>query len=195
MLIMRMHTKIFRVVARIDMLCYNRKVVCYFINDKYLTMIDTLDVIRNIKKIYASDNVVNALIGMEKVMDDVNLYAYQNWKMGEVVDGPKATKYATEATFMWEVDKMPDPEGALRLTNLGAKVEYKKDVKLMPRKIRSYDDYRPGTKKAKLDEIPVWLVKISIPKTVIEDFNNETDTTPTVSGMAVDQSPQDAVEL
>jgi len=178
-----------------DILCYNRKVVYYFINDKYLTMIDTLDVIRNIKQIYASDNVVNALINMEKVMDDVNLYAYQNWKLGEVVDGPKATKYMTEATFMWEMDKMPDPEGALRLTNLGAKVEYKKDVKLMPRKIKTYDDYRPGTKKAKLDEIPVWLVKISIPKTVIEDFNNETDNTPTVSGMAVDQSPQDNVEL
>ena len=43
-------------------------------------MIDTLEVIRNIKKIYASDNVINALVGMEKVMDDVNLYAYHNWK-------------------------------------------------------------------------------------------------------------------
>jgi hypothetical protein len=163
--------------------------------NKYLTMIDTLDVIRNIKNIYASDNVVNSLVGMEKVMDDVNLYAYQNWNIGEIVDGPHQTKYTTEATFMWEADKMPDPEGALRLTNLGAKVEFKKDVKLSPRKIRSYDDYRPGTRKAKLDETPVWLVKISIPKTVIEDFNNETQITKTVSGMQVDQSPQDAVEL
>ena len=34
-------------------------------------MIDTLDVIRNIKKIYASDNIVNSLVNMEKVMDDV----------------------------------------------------------------------------------------------------------------------------
>ena len=158
-------------------------------------MIDTLDVIRNIKKIYASDNVVNTLIGMEKVMDDVNLYAYQNWSLGEVVDGPHQTKYATEATFMWDKNKMPDPEGALRLTNLGAKVEFKQDIKLTPRKIRSYDDYRPGTKKAKLDEHLVWLVKISIPKTVIEDFNNETENQKTVSGLQVDQSPQDAVEL
>ena len=178
-----------------EILCYNKKVVNSFNDNKYNTMIDTLDVIRNIKKIYASDNVINTLIGMEKVMDDVNLYAYQNWSIGEVVDGPHQTKYTTEATFMWDADKMPDPEGGTRLTNLGATVEFKKDTKLTPRKIKSYDDYRPGTKKAKLDEQPVWLVKISIPKTVIEDFNNETKTTRTVSGLQVDQSPQDAVEL
>ena len=114
---------------------------------------------------------------------------------GELVEGPQQTKYDTSATFMWEQNEMPDPEGGMRLTNLGANVEYRKDVKLVPRKIKSYDDYRPGTRKAKLDEIPVWLVKVTIPKTVIEDFNNETKNTKTVSGMAVDQSPQDASEL
>ena len=103
-------------------------------------MIDTLEVIRYIKKIYASDNVINALVGMEKVMDDVNLYAYHNWKKGELVEGPQQTKYDTSATFMWEQNEMPDPEGGMRLTNLGANVEYRKDVKLVPRKIKSYDD-------------------------------------------------------
>ena len=43
--------------------------------------------------------------------------------------------------------------------------------------------------------MPVWLVKISVPNTVIEDFNAETKTTQTVSGSQVDQSPQDQVEL
>ena len=96
---------------------------------------------------------------------------------------------------MWNADQMPDPDAGKRLTNLGAKVEYKKDMKLVPRRIKSYDDFRPGTRKAKLDEHPVWLVRITIPKTVIEDFNAETKQTPTVAGMAVDQSPQDASEL
>lgn len=158
-------------------------------------MIDTLDVIRNIKKIYASDNIINSLVNMEKVMDDVNLYSYKNWKLGELIDGPHQTKYDVQATFMWEASDMPDPDAGKRLTNLGAKVEYKKDVKLVPRSIKSYDDFRPGTRKAKLDEHPVWLVRITIPKTVIEDFNVETKQTPTVTGMAVDQSPQDASEL
>jgi len=161
-------------------------------------MIDTLDVIRNIKNIYASDNTVNILVNMEKVMDDVNIYAYKNWSLGELVDGPHQTKYDVTATFMWESNQMPDPEAGKRLLNVGGKVEFKRDIKLVPRKIKTYDDFRPGTRKAKLDEVPVWLVKVTLPKTVIEDFNAETKQTQTMTGMAVDQvdqSVQDASEL
>ncbi len=158
-------------------------------------MIQTLDIIRNIKKIYASDNIINSIISMEKVMDDVNMYAYKNWSKGEIVDGPHDNKYDVSATFMWEQADMPDPEAGKRLLNLGAKVEYKKDMRLSPKKIKSYADFRPGTRKAKLEEQPIWLVRITVPKTVIEDFNAETKPAKTVSGMAVDQSTQDASEL
>ena len=160
-------------------------------------MIDTLDILRNIKNIYASDNVVSSLVNMEKVLDDVNIYAYQNWNKGELVEGPVVTKYDTTATFMWEQSEMPDPDAGKRITNIGGQVAYKKDIKLVPRKIKTYSDYRPGTRKGKLDEMPVWLVKITIPNTVIEDFNAETKMTHSVSGSQVDnfQSPQDQVEL
>lgn len=160
-------------------------------------MIDTLDILRNIKNIYASDNVVSSLVNMEKVLDDVNIYAYQNWNKGELVEGPVVTKYDTTATFMWEQNEMPDPDAGKRITNIGGQVAYKKDIKLVPRKIKTYSDYRPGTRKGKLDEMPVWLVKITIPNTVIEDFNAETKMTQSVSGSQVDnfQSPQDQVEL
>ena len=63
-------------------------------------MIDTLDILRNIKNIYASDNVVSSLVNMEKVLDDVNIYAYQNWNKGELVEGPQVTKYDTTATMI-----------------------------------------------------------------------------------------------
>ena len=160
-------------------------------------MIDTLDILRNIKNIYASDSVVSSLVNMEKVLDDVNIYAYQNWNKGELVEGPVVTKYDTTATFMWEQSEMPDPDAGKRITNIGGQVAYKKDIKLVPRKIKTYSDYRPGTRKGKLDEMPVWLVKITIPNTVIEDFNAETKMTQSVSGSQVDnfQSPQDQVEL
>mgnify|MGYP003626037429 FL=1 len=158
-------------------------------------MIDTLDIIRNIKKIYASDAVIETVVNMEKVMDDVNIYAYKNWQLGEVVNGPTVNKYDTTATFMWEQDTMPDPEAGKRILNIGGKVDYKKDVKLVPRRVKSYSDFRPGTRKGKLDEVPVWLVRITIPNQITEDFNNETKKTKTVSGIAVDQSTQDAVEL
>ena len=71
-------------------------------------MIDTLEIIRNIKKIYASDAIVETVVNMEKVMDDVNMYAYKNWPKGELVDGPHENKYEIQATFMWEQDQMPD---------------------------------------------------------------------------------------
>ena len=86
-------------------------------------------------------------------MDDVNMYAYKNWALGELVDGPHVNKYDTTMTFMWEQNKMPDPDAGKRLLNIGGKVEYKRDVKMTPRRIESYSDYRPGTKKAKLDAI------------------------------------------
>ncbi len=160
-------------------------------------MIDTLDILRNIKNIYASDNVISSLVNLEKVLDDVNIYAYQNWSKGELVEGPVVTKYDTTATFMWDMKEMPDPDAGKRITNVGGQIAYKKDIKLIPRKIKNYSDYRPGTRKGKLDEMPVWLVKITIPNTVIEDFNAETKMTQTVSGSQVDdfQSPQDQVEL
>ena len=158
-------------------------------------MIDTLDVLRNIKKIYASDNVIGALINMEKVFDDVNVYAYKNWGKGELIEGPIRNKYDTTATFMWDINEMPDPDAGKRLLNIGGKVEYKRDIKMTPRRIESYSDYRPGTKKAKLDEVPIWLVKITLPNQVIEDFNAEAQITKSVTGIAVDQSPQDAAEL
>ena len=158
-------------------------------------MIDTLEIIRNIKRIYASDQIVETIVKLEKVLDDVNMYAYKNWALGEIVDGPHVTKYDTSATFMWEKQEMPDPEAGKRILNIGGKVRYKKDVKLTPRKIESYADYRPGTKKAKLDEIPVWLVEITIPNQVIEDFNAESQVTKTVSGASIDQAPKDASEL
>jgi hypothetical protein len=123
--------------------------------------------------------------------------SYQNWSKGELVEGPVVTKYDTTATFMWDMKEMPDPDAGKRITNVGGQIAYKKDIKLIPRKIKNYSDYRPGTRKGKLDEMPVWLVKITIPNTVIEDFNAETKMTQTVSGSQVDdfQSPQDQVEL
>ena len=103
-------------------------------------MIDTLDVLRNIKTIYASDNVIGALINMEKVFDDVNVYAYKNWAKGELIEGPIRNKYDTTATFMWDFNEMTDTDAGQRILNVGGQVAYKKDIKLVPRKIKSYSD-------------------------------------------------------
>jgi hypothetical protein len=39
----------------------------------------------------------------------------------------------------------------------------------MPRKIKDPGDFRPGTKKGKIDAWPVWIVKITMPKKLMQD--------------------------
>ena len=102
-----------------------------------------------------------------QVLDELNLYVYDNWLDGELAEGPEILRHFVTATFMWPRDKMPDPDGGKRLTDYGCKVFYKKDVYVYPRKVLQSDDFRPGTKKGKLDQMPIWLVTIRMPKDLI----------------------------
>jgi hypothetical protein len=64
---------------------------------------------------------------------------------------------------------MPDPKGGKRLVDYGCKVIFAKDLVLMPRKIKDPGDFRPGTKKGKIDAHPVWIVEITMPKKLMQD--------------------------
>jgi hypothetical protein len=74
---------------------------------------------------------------------------------------------------------MPNPTAGKRLLDYGCKVSYKKDFLTKPRKIESPDDYRPGTKKGKIDQHPIWIVSIDMPKQLMFDmykgYMRETD--------------------
>ena len=71
---------------------------------------------------------------------------------------------------MWPREKMPDPMGGKRLLDYDCKVTYKKDSIIKPRKIRTPDDIRPGTKKGRLDREPIWIVEIMMPKKLVADI-------------------------
>jgi len=71
---------------------------------------------------------------------------------------------------MWRKDEMPNPQGGLKLTENGCNITFKKDKLLEPRKIESYADYRPGTKKPKFDPTPIWIVEVCMPKPVLRSF-------------------------
>jgi hypothetical protein len=71
---------------------------------------------------------------------------------------------------MWPKEKMPNPTAAKRLLDLGCKVKYEKSHLIEPRKIRSEEDFRPGTKKGKLDRKPIWIVEIQMPKKIAFDM-------------------------
>jgi hypothetical protein len=131
---------------------------------------DILDVIRNIQDLYENNSSLAILKDFERVLDEMDMYVYENWEDGELAYGPKVDRHWITAGFMWPKDKMPNPIAAKRLTELGCKVLYQKSHLVEPRQIKTEDDLRPGTKKGKLDRSPIWIVEIQMPKTVAFDM-------------------------
>jgi len=124
----------------------------------------------NIKKLYLSNGSLLTLMDFERVLDDLDLYAFKNWQLGELVSGPDIGKYKVGCIFMWPEKLMPDPRGGRRLLPFDCDVKYKKARIKIPVKIEEPDDYVPGTHKARLIEKPVWLVEIIIPKKLMNDI-------------------------
>jgi hypothetical protein len=135
-------------------------------------MHDILDVIKNVDTIYSTNSSLSTLKDFERVLDEMNMYVYKNWEDGELASGPKVDRHWISASFMWPREKMPDPMAAKRLIDYGCKVKFEKTHLLEPRKVKDPDDYRPGTRKGKLDHTPVWLVEITMPKKLVEDIYN-----------------------
>jgi len=131
---------------------------------------DYWQVADNIRDIYMSEGSLTTLLDFERVLDEVDIYAFKNWAIGELVDGPEIGKYRVTCTFMWPLKLMPDPRGGRRLLAFDCEVEYKKQKIKIPVKITDPSDYRPGTKKAKLMTQQVWLVAITMPKALMNDI-------------------------
>ena len=131
---------------------------------------DYWQVADNIRDIYMSEGSLTTLLDFERVLDEVDIYAFKNWDIGELVDGPEIGKYRVTCTFMWPLKMMPDPRGGRRLLAFDCKVEYQRKEIKIPIKITDPSDYRPGTKKAKLVTKDVWLVTITMPKALMNDI-------------------------
>jgi hypothetical protein len=127
-------------------------------------------VAQNIKDLYLSEGSILTLMDFERVLDQLDLYAFKNWSSGELVSGPEVGRYAVTCTFMWPVKLMPDPRGARRLLPFDGKIKFKKTQIKIPVKIEDPNDYIPGTHKARLITQPVWLVSITIPKSLMQDI-------------------------
>lgn len=131
---------------------------------------DYWQIASNIKTIYMSDGSLATLLDFERVLDELDVYAFKNWQIGELVAGPDIGKYKVSATFMWPKNLMPDPRGGRRLLPFDCEVLYKKQKIKIPIKITDPSDYRPGTHKAKITEKEVWLVEITMPKNLMSDI-------------------------
>ena len=131
---------------------------------------DYWQVAKNIRDIYMSEGSLLTLLDFERVLDELDLYAFRNWSIGELVSGPTIGKYNVTCVFMWPEQRMPDPRGARRLLPFDCTVKFKKTMMAVPMKIDTPSDYRPGTHKAKLSEHKIWLVEITMPKSLMSDI-------------------------
>jgi len=168
-------------------------------------MYDIENLIKNIETVYESNTAFQVLKDYERVLDTLDLYVYENWKNGELLEGPKIDRHWVTAKFMWPRENMPDPMGGKRLVDYDCKVSYAKDDVIQPRRIKTPDDIRPGTKKGKLDKKPIWVVEIQMPKKLIADIyegyresldiNQEpaVDATDTATAPGVEAQPADQV--
>ena len=128
-------------------------------------MINANDSVNNHFKVHRSASLLDVLIEFDKFLDDLNVYSYENWLDGEIVDGHQLD-IGEALMFPWENDP-----GGERLLGKKCKVYYKEDYYLEPREVKTPDDYEQGTRKPKADKIPVWVVKIKLPKKYVLTYD------------------------
>lgn len=138
--------------------------------DKFFNDIDFVSIVDTIKGVYMSDGAMSTLLDFERVMDEADVYAFKNWIVGELVDGPVVGRYNCKCVFMWPYKLMPNPKGALRLVNIGCKVTYGKGEIKVPVEVKDYEDFVPGTRYPKMAKRKVWFVEVVIPFELMDDI-------------------------
>jgi len=129
------------------------------------------DIIKNTKNIFMTDSALVSLMEFERVIDQLDIYVFKNWKQGELAEGPNYEKYFITCTFMWPYKKMPDPKGAQRLSEYGCEIKYKKDTLEYPIKVKTPNDFEPGTKMPKMAKTKIWLVEIAMPRQLMSEIH------------------------
>jgi hypothetical protein len=138
--------------------------------DNFFDNVDFTSIIDTVKGIFTSDGSMNTLLDFERVLDESDLYAYRNWELGELVQGPIVKRYSVNCIFMWPYDLMPNPKGARRLVAIGCKVKFAKSEIEVPVEVKDYEDYVPGSRYPKMKPKKVWFVYIEIPKELLDDI-------------------------
>jgi hypothetical protein len=138
--------------------------------DNFFNDIDFVSIVSSIKGVFTSDGTMSTLLDFERVLDEADLYAYKNWLLGELVQGPDIGKYSVTCVFMWPYKLMPNPRGAKRLATIGCDVAFAKSRIKVPVEVKNYEDFVQGTRYPKMEERPVWFVQIRMPKELMNDI-------------------------
>ena len=134
-----------------------------------------LEEIRNtLARISQDETLMDQLCEFERTLDKTGIYAYRNWLSGELLDGPHSERFWFKTSWLYKHSEMPDPDGALRLSKIGCKVWYEQTVLKQPVKVTSPEDWKnQQNKRAKLEDVPAWVVHINMPIKYITSGNDE----------------------
>jgi len=138
--------------------------------DKFFDDVNYTSIIDTVKGIFTSDGSMSVILDFERVLDEADLYAFKNWELGELVQGPVTKRYSIGCMFMWPFKLMPDPRGAKRLLHLGCKILWKKTKIRVPVEVTDYEDFQPGTRYPKMKYRAIWLIYIEMPKELMDDI-------------------------
>lgn len=133
---------------------------------------------RTLTNISKGNSILDTLMEFERTLDNAEIFAYKNWILGELVEGPEIGRYWYKTVWMYPYAMMPDPNAGLRLTKLGAKVNFRKGIFKKPVKVKGPQDWvDPESKRAKMVEHDIWLVTIELPMKYINRGLEDIDDT------------------
>ena len=160
------------------------------------------DVRGTVQKLFDDSGLMDILLGVEEYFDNADLYVFQGWIDGEIVEGPVVSKYWVEVTLKYDMDKMPDPRGAYLFENQGTKIMVRQDVeRVIPKYAKDMDDLDIESGKVKEKKVPVILIKFVIPRRLVdaasvEEYNLLDDDLEEAGGVPQDnmEEPMDDME-
>ena len=157
----------------------------------------TQDIIyKNLDTIHNSPNVIDTLVEIDRILDRMDVYSYENWIKGEIVDGPFVERHWVELTLMYPTKMMPNPDAAMRLIKNGCKVKFGKDIVETFAKVENAEDLVTtvdGDRIPRTIKKKVWLINLRIPKALL-DVSEEVKDTDDIDYDSIESAYEDELD-
>lgn len=114
----------------------------------------------DLEKLEDSTHLLDILVGLENILDSLDIYVFSNWVDGDVVEGPIVRRHWVTFSLLYPYHKMPDPRAALRLLKHGVQVEFDK--------VKQEEDATPIAKAQEPAQPSNWIVRITVPRRLLD---------------------------
>lgn len=124
----------------------------------------------DIKNLEDSEHLLDVLLQCEDILDSLDMYCFQNWFTGEVVEGPIIKRHWVTIGLLYPLRKMPDPRAALRLMKHGIKVEFKKVKRQVDQTNKPAEHHE---EEEDHEKNRFWMVELKFPRRLLKDIMDD----------------------